>query len=380
VSQTEHHQIPQVIASTAVEAHNEPAICGCESGGHQQHETQVSPPAPGSSAGTSDSSEEQKANSEERSAAVKLCRHVKGDGVYCQIPALAGRPYCYRHLRLRGQQMRMARAIAQHQPYQFVLPSLDDMHAVQAALTHVAVAMTAGLLERRSAGLLLYALQQAAGNLRFLAQMQTQVQIAVAAEADAPPLSPSLGDRGGPSQPQRVVEEYPEFEAEFGLPPGLDLTLLPQVAFPPPEKAGNAWVAQATPQPGSINRWTKEDIEMEEVENRRSNLSEERYNQECRKVHAKIERKVALEIRHKHEAEWEAEAARRNAKEDEKAQRWRSMDLAQQRAFMEGVMTGREEEAAERRQAEARNKKPAAKAGGEEATVKAGELPEVEVG
>ena len=34
-------------------------------------------------------------------------------------------------------------------------------------------------------------------------------------------------------QPQRAVEEYPEFEAEFELPPGLDLTIPPQVAFPP---------------------------------------------------------------------------------------------------------------------------------------------------
>src|SRR5271157_2846174 len=48
-----------------------------------------------------------------------LCHHVMESGFYCQSPALRDRSYCYSHLRLRGQQMRMARAIAQRQPYRF---------------------------------------------------------------------------------------------------------------------------------------------------------------------------------------------------------------------------------------------------------------------
>jgi len=183
----------------------------------------------------------------------------------------------------------------------------------------------------------------------------------------APPFSLVSGERVG-EQPQRVVQEYPEFEAEFGLPSGLDLTIPPQVAFPPPEKT-DTWAGLTTPQARPRVYWTKEDIELEELEQRRSSLSEESYNQQSRKVHDKIHNKVVVQMRHEREAEWEAEAARRNAKEEEKAQRWRSMDTAQQRAFMEGVRTGREEEAAERRQEEARAKKPAAKVGGEEAII-----------
>src|SRR5271157_5130615 len=298
---------------------------------------------------------------------VKLCRHVKEDGIFCHCPALGGRQYCYRHLRLRGQQMRMARAIAQCQPYQLVLPPLEDMSAVQAALAHVTAALTAGLLERRRAGLLLYALQQAASNLRFLARAQTEAA-ANASTTGAPPFSLVSGERVG-EQPQRVVQEYPEFETEFGLPQGLDLTTPPQVAFPPPQEA-TAWAtAQTTPQARPTMRWTKEAIELEELENQRPHLSEESYCKQSRKVHDKIHHQVAVEMRKRREAEWEAEAARRNAKEEEKAQRWRSMDAAQQRAFMEGVMIGREEEAAERREQEARAKKPAAKVGGEEAII-----------
>src|SRR5208283_3855014 len=219
---TENHEIPEAGAPTAVEARHQTTDAGSETGNHQQDEAQF-PTLGISSAGTSESGEERTANSEERTDSgekptankkerpVKLCLHVMGDGVFCQIAALSGRPYCYRHLRLRGQQMRMARAIAQRQPYQVVLPPLDDMLAVQAALAHVAAALSAGLLERHRAGLLLYTLQQASSNLRFLARAQAQAQ-----SAGAPPLSTSVGDRVGPGEPQRVVQEYPGFEVEFG--------------------------------------------------------------------------------------------------------------------------------------------------------------------
>ena len=101
-----------------------------------------------------------------------LCHHVMESGYYCQSPALHDRRYCYSHLRLRGERLRMARAIAQRQPYRFTLPALDDLFAVQAAVEHVARALGAGLLERRQAGTLLYALQQSAINHRILALVQ----------------------------------------------------------------------------------------------------------------------------------------------------------------------------------------------------------------
>ena len=110
-----------------------------------------------------------------------LCHHVMESGFYCQSPALRDRRYCYSHLRLRGQRVRMARAIAKRQPYRFDLPALDDLYAVQAAVEHVARALGAGLLERRQAGTLLYALQQSAINHRILALVQMN-----ASSADPP--------------------------------------------------------------------------------------------------------------------------------------------------------------------------------------------------
>ena len=55
----------------------------------------------------------------------------------------------------------------------------------------------------------------------------------------------------------------------------------------------------------------------------------------------------------------------------------KNSDAAQEKAFMEGLWTGRQEDAAEqeeRRQAEAREKKPAANVGGEETTVWMGKV------
>ena len=174
-----------------------------------------------------------------------------------------------------------------------------------------------------------------------------------------------------------MVEEYPEFEAEFGLPPGLDLTLPPQVVFPPPDQASTA--AQATtPTPiHPLDRWTKEAIALEELDDRRSQMDEKSYSKQANKLNDKLRQRADTHFRKQREAEWEAEAARRNAREEEKAQQWRSMDAAQQRAFMLGVMTGREEEAAEQRE-QARQKKPAATSEREETIVGIGELPERE--
>ena len=71
-----------------------------------------------------------------------------------------------------------------------LLPPLEDMTAVQTALIHVTAALAAGLLERRHAGQLLYALQQAANNLRFLARAQAQAQAAT--------LAPNAGQQTAP--------------------------------------------------------------------------------------------------------------------------------------------------------------------------------------
>lgn len=298
------------------------------------------------------------------SGLVPLCLHIREDGVFCGRPALHQRHYCYQHLRLRGQQMRMARALAQRQPYRLNLPPLDNLQGVQAALDQVTRAMGAGLLEPRRAGMLLYALRQASCNLRFLAQAESNSARSFPAGEKAVASQPGATSPEAAAQ-LRLVEEYPGFEAEFGLPRGLDLSLPPDEAVAAPNLGWPSTTAPATTPAGGFHsdqRWTKLDIEHEELEKRYAKYGSEHDAKQIRKMNEQIEKKVHAEFRQRQEADWEAEAERRNGAEAEKAREWQSMDPAQQRAFLLGKLEGF---AAGQRAAEeelARAKKPAAAA------------------
>jgi hypothetical protein len=137
----------------------------------------------------------------------ETCRHVKEEGTYCGSPALRDRKYCYYHLMQRGRRLRRARALRDNLPYRLEIQSLDNLYAVRAALTDIAQALAAGQLDPRTAGKLLYAIQQVSATNRRIEQMET------AAAANAQPHA----DQGS------RIQEYPEFEKQFGIPPGADL-------------------------------------------------------------------------------------------------------------------------------------------------------------
>ncbi len=138
------------------------------------------------------------------------CRHVHPEGTYCGSPALRHRKYCYYHLMERGRRLRRARALRDNVPYRLEIQSLDNLYAVRAALTDIAQALAAGQLEPRTAGKLLYAIQQVSATNRRIEQME-------AAQLEA--------RKDAPDQPDddSRVQEYPGFEKQFGLPPGADL-------------------------------------------------------------------------------------------------------------------------------------------------------------
>src|ERR1019366_3786963 len=95
----------------------------------------------------------------------RTCDHLKEDGVYCNSPALRGRNYCYFHINIRGRRLNMARARALGPDQPVNLPFPEDMHAVQVSLGEVINRLANNQIAPRQAGLVLYALQQAAINL-----------------------------------------------------------------------------------------------------------------------------------------------------------------------------------------------------------------------
>ncbi len=136
----------------------------------------------------------------------ETCRHIKEDGNYCGSPALRDRKYCYYHLMQRGRRLRRARALRDEVPYRLEIQSLDNPYAVRAALTDIVQALASGQLESRIAGKMLYAIQQVSSANRRIEQLEKQKDAQDQAQAD-----------------DSRVQECPEFEKQFGLPPGVDL-------------------------------------------------------------------------------------------------------------------------------------------------------------
>jgi hypothetical protein len=96
----------------------------------------------------------------------RTCDHLKEDGVYCSSPALRDQRYCNFHLNARARRVQAAHARLHGQARpRFQMPVLDNMHAVQAGIQQVVDAIADDRIDSR-AGLLLYALQQAAANLK----------------------------------------------------------------------------------------------------------------------------------------------------------------------------------------------------------------------
>ncbi len=92
-----------------------------------------------------------------------LCNHMKANGVWCGSPALRGHSYCHFHHQWRETKPNLK---PEAQPPAVELPLLEDANAIQVALQRVMQAILDGRLDNRKAGLLLYALQTAASNLK----------------------------------------------------------------------------------------------------------------------------------------------------------------------------------------------------------------------
>jgi len=95
---------------------------------------------------------------------VPRCQHIKVNGTQCGSPALRWRRHCFFHNNVRRAQAKILADTSAQRMFQ--LPLLEDANSVQMALMKVIQMLGSGRLDHRTAGLMLYALQTAAGNLR----------------------------------------------------------------------------------------------------------------------------------------------------------------------------------------------------------------------
>lgn len=136
---------------------------------------------------------------------------------------MKGRAYCYYHTRLRVRRLAMAKAQVDNKPWRLDLPPLEDMYAVQSAISHVLEALASDALDRKIGALILYGLQQAGNNLRL-------------------PVWGSDSRYFLHDYDDGRVDSYPGLEAEFGLPGKIDLDAAPEVAFPRPPRPDPATI------------------------------------------------------------------------------------------------------------------------------------------
>ena len=176
------------------------------------------------------------------------CHHVKEDGAYCGSPALRDRKYCYYHLMQRGRRLRRARAVRDNVPYRLEIQSLDNLYAVRAALTEIAQALAAGQLEAPTAGKLLYAIQQVSATNRRIEQMEAAQLEQRKEEKEGVPQVRHLLPNLGPDDDSRI-QEYPEFEKEFRIPPGADLDAETDAVLRKADEEAELRQAESMPEP-----------------------------------------------------------------------------------------------------------------------------------
>jgi hypothetical protein len=90
------------------------------------------------------------------------CQHIKTNGLQCGSPALREHRFCYFHQRTRElHHLRRKRP-----EMKLYIPLLEDANAVQLAIQQVAEAIVEERIDPKRAGLLLFAFQTAACNLK----------------------------------------------------------------------------------------------------------------------------------------------------------------------------------------------------------------------
>jgi hypothetical protein len=216
----------------------------------------------------------------------ETCRHVKEDGAYCGSPALRERKYCYYHLMQRASRLRRARALRDNLPYRLEIQSLDNLYAVRAALTDIAQALAAGQLDPRTAGKLLYAIQQVTSANRRIEQMEAaQLQ----------------NGRGAPAADNSRIQECPDFEKQFGLPPDVDLDVVIAAVEQKADEEAKYRKEDALPEPppgvrvGSpaYRLFREEGYQMLRLQLKATQFQLREYNEQKRQQFEKMKKEVA---------------------------------------------------------------------------------------
>lgn len=99
------------------------------------------------------------------SIAAPRCQHIKVSGTQCGSPALRKRSFCFYHQQNRPLTVECY-SEGEYATGEIDLPVLEDAHSIQTVIRQVVQMVLQKRIERKTASLLLYALQIASSNLK----------------------------------------------------------------------------------------------------------------------------------------------------------------------------------------------------------------------
>jgi hypothetical protein len=165
---------------------------------------------------------------------IRRCQHIKISGAQCGSPALRDDKICFYHKQNGTVPAELYIDGDRYCDSQIMIPPFEDAHSIQMVLRHVVQLMLQKRINPKDAGLMLYALQIASGNLK---QMQaekprpTQVVMEPEKVEDTPMGMTPWSATGRGHDPEDVAGEEGKPEAEQAGPPKLKAQDPP---LPPP--------------------------------------------------------------------------------------------------------------------------------------------------
>ncbi len=138
------------------------------------------------------------------------CTHVHERGVYCGSPAVSGQRYCYQHLRQEGRRLRAARARLEHKLVPIDIPPLEDYESILVGLMEMTSAILEARVNRKDAGMVLYALSQARNNMTLMEQRNAREERSLREQCASDNEAPVVGV-------QEPCTEYESYLRDYAL-------------------------------------------------------------------------------------------------------------------------------------------------------------------
>ncbi len=156
------------------------------------------------------------------SPAAPRCRHIKVSGTQCGSPALRKKNFCFYHQQNRPLKIECY-SESEWATGEIDLPAFEDAHSVQTVIRQVVQMVLQKRIERKTASLLLYALQIASSNLKRMELEKPQPeQVVTDLETESKTETPMAAVTEAETA-QESSSESPEEEikrSDEDLPPG----------------------------------------------------------------------------------------------------------------------------------------------------------------